>query len=235
MAPPHATPGIHRVEVTDFEEEGDTRGLTRSLTIALTRFTGLRVYCAETALRPPADIDAAAARPELAADCLVTGQTSLRPDGFDVDVILVEAERDRAFWAETFDRRLKSSEIIALRNELANRVARALAQPYGAIQSDRERDADGRAPERPGSHTAVLLFYASWRNFERAVASTAAGLGRDDEAVGAIRGLDSEHGAHIVADVRSRDAAPGLARRIIAGVEKAGLTITAPERGAHAP
>ena len=50
--------------MTAFEEEGDqssfptfTRGFTRSLIIALTRFTGLRVFGAETALRHPADID----------------------------------------------------------------------------------------------------------------------------------------------------------------------------------
>ena len=162
---PHALAGSPRVLVTAFEEEGDqssfptfTRGFTRSLIIALTRFTGLRVFGSETALRHPADIDPKAARRELAADYLVTGQTSLFPDRFEVDVLLVEAASGRAVWAETFERRLQPSEIIALRNEVANHVARALAQPYGAIQSDRSRDADGQAPEMLGSYAAVLLF-----------------------------------------------------------------------------
>lgn len=173
---PHASAGPPRVLVTAFEAEGDqssfptfTRGFTRSLIIALTRFTGLRVFGAETALRPPADIDPGAARRELAADYLVTGQTSLQPDRFQVDVLLVEAASGRAVWAETFERQLKPSEIIALRNEVANRVARALAQPYGAIQSDRARDADGQAPELLGSYAAVLLFYAYWRTFDQAM------------------------------------------------------------------
>jgi adenylate cyclase len=52
---------------------------------------------------------------------------------------------------------------------VANRVARALAQPYGAIQSDRARDADGQAPELLGSYASVLLFYAYWRTFDRAM------------------------------------------------------------------
>jgi TolB-like protein len=169
-----AMAGVPHVLVAAFEEEGDqssfptfTRGFTRSLIIALTRFTGLRVFGAETALRPLAEIDPKSARCELAADYLVTGQTSLRPDGFEVDVLLVEAATGRAVWAETFDRRLQPTEIIALRNEVANSVARALAQPYGAIQSDRARDADGLAPERLGSYAAVLLFYAYWRSFDR--------------------------------------------------------------------
>ena len=49
--------------VAAFEEEGDqsafpsfTRGFTRSLVIALTRFAGLRVYGADAALRQPDDV-----------------------------------------------------------------------------------------------------------------------------------------------------------------------------------
>jgi TolB-like protein len=171
---PNSVAGSPQVLVTAFEEEGDqsscptfTRGFTRSLIIALTRFTGLRVFGLETALRHPAEIDPKAARREPAADYLVTGQTSLFPDRFEVDVLLVDAASGRAVWAEAFERRLQPSEIIGLRNEVANRVARALATPYGAIQSDRARDADGRAPELLGSYAAVLLFYAYWRTFDR--------------------------------------------------------------------
>ncbi|MBP7243128.1 hypothetical protein [Amaricoccus sp.] len=171
---PRSLPGAPRILVTAFEPEGDqsafptfTRGFTRILIIALTRFTGLRIFGAETALRHPAEIDPDAVRRECAADYLVTGQTSLGPDRFEVDVLLVEAETGRAVWAETFERRLAPSEIIGLRNEVANRVARALAQPYGAIQSDCARDADGQPPELLGSYAAVLLFYAYWRTFDR--------------------------------------------------------------------
>jgi adenylate cyclase len=176
VALPPALAGSPGVLVTAFEEEGDqssfpsfTRGFTRSLIIALTRFTGLRVFGAETALRHPAEVDPGAARREPVADYLVTGQASLGPDRFEVDVLLVEAASGRAVWAETFERRLEPSEVIALRNEVANRVARALAQPYGAIQADRARDADGQAPELLGSYAAVLMFYAYWRTFDRAM------------------------------------------------------------------
>ena len=41
---------------------------------------------------------------DLAADYVVTGQTSLLPDRFEVDVLLVEAATGRAVWAETFER-----------------------------------------------------------------------------------------------------------------------------------
>ena len=80
-----------------------------------------------------------------------------------MDILLVEAASGRAVWAETFERRLRPSDANGVRNEVANRVAPAMAEPYGAIQSDRARDADGRAPEMLGSDAAVLLFYAYWR------------------------------------------------------------------------
>jgi TolB-like protein len=171
---PQAAAGSPRVLVTAFEEEGDqsafpsfTRGFTRSLVIALTRFNGLRVYGSDTALRQPADIDPRPGRQDLPADYVVLGQTSLLAGRFEVDVLLVEAATGRSVWAEAFERPLDPAEIIALRNEVANRVARSLAQPYGAIQSDKTRDADGKAPERLGSYAAVLLFYAYWRTFDR--------------------------------------------------------------------
>ncbi|WP_299129893.1 hypothetical protein [uncultured Amaricoccus sp.] len=176
VALPHSLTSSPRVLVTAFEEEGDqsafpsfTRGFTRSLIIALTRFTGLCVFGVETALRLPSEIDAERPRIDLAPDYLVTGQTSLGPGRFEVDVLLIEAGTGRAVWAETFARELDPGEIIDLRNDVANRVARALAQPYGAIQSDRARDADGQAPELLGSYAAVLLFYAYWRTFDREI------------------------------------------------------------------
>lgn len=176
VASQNSRAGTPRVLVTAFDEEGDqssfptfTRGFTRSLIIALTRFTGLRVFGVDNALRCPGDINVKEGRRELETDYLVTGQTSLRPDGFEVDVILVEAATGRAVWADSFERQLQPSAIISLRNDVANRVARALAQPYGALQSDQARDVEGKAPETLGSYSAVLLFYTYWRTFDRAM------------------------------------------------------------------
>ena len=163
--------GTPRVLVTAFEEEGDqssfpsfTRGFTRSLTIALTRFTGLRVFGAQAAMRQSLQ---RAAPPEFVTDYVVTGQTSLDPDRFAVDVLLVAAASGRAVWGESFQRQLRPLEIIAVRNEVVNRVARELGQPYGAIQSDLAREADGSAPETLGGFAAVMLFYAYWRTFDQ--------------------------------------------------------------------
>ena len=84
-----------------------------------------------------------------------------------MDVLLLEAATGRSVWAEAFERELRPFHIIALRNEVANRVARTLAQPYGAIQADRARDTEGRPPEMLGTYRAVLLFHTYWRTFDR--------------------------------------------------------------------
>jgi adenylate cyclase len=169
-----ATGGPPSLLVTAFEAEGDqsafpsfTRGFTRSLTIALTRFASLRVFGAETAVGMPVNLDPPGCGREVEFDYVVTGQTAIWPDRFEIDALLVEARSGRAVWADTFQRDLRPAEIVALRNEVANRVARALAQPYGAIHSDHAHDADGAPPETLGSYAAVLTFYAYWRTFDQ--------------------------------------------------------------------
>jgi adenylate cyclase len=171
-----AAGGPPAILVAAFEAEGDqsaylsfTRGFTRTLIIALTRFSGLRVFGAENAMSHPADADPQGLRRELAVDYVLTGGTSLGSDRFEVDALLVETRSGRTVWAETFERALQPSEIIAVRNEVANLVARTLAQPYGIIQSDLGRDADGEPPETLGSYASVLRFYGYWRTFDPTV------------------------------------------------------------------
>lgn len=103
--------GAPSVLVAAFEEEGGqsslpsfTRGFTRSLVVALTRFSGLRVFGAETALRRSSEADRERMWQDRSVDYLVTGQTSLRPGRFEVDVLLVDVRTGRAVWAETFER-----------------------------------------------------------------------------------------------------------------------------------
>lgn len=171
--PRTATSRAPTLLVTTFEEEGDqssfpsfTRGFTRSLIIALTRFTNLRVFGLEAAMRQPAEVDPSGLHRAPAFDYVVTGQTSLAPDRFQIDALLVEADCGRAVWAETFERSLQSCDIIKLRNDVSNQIARALAQPYGAIQSDRACDMDPEFSKALDSHAAVSLFYAYWRTFD---------------------------------------------------------------------
>ena len=159
--------------VAGFTEEGDsaafpgfTRGFVRALVVALTRFTTLRVFDAETLRLPGASVDAL--RPEAGADYILTGGATVSADRFEVDVLLVEARTGRSIWGDSLQRCMRPSEIIAVRNEVANQVVRTLAQPYGILYSALVRDVDGEPPERLGSYGCVLRFYQYWRSFDRA-------------------------------------------------------------------
>jgi adenylate cyclase len=160
--------------VSGFEEEGDrsafptfTRGFIRVLVIALTRFTGLRVFSADAVRRQPADPEPQGSGNSPEVDYILTGGTSLGPDRFEVDVLLLDARTGRAVWAETFERHLQPAAIVELRNEVANLIARTLAQPYGVIQADGPRGAEGAPSEAFRSYASVLRFYNYLRTFDR--------------------------------------------------------------------
>jgi adenylate cyclase len=168
---PHGAPAVL---VTPFEEEGDreafpnfTRGFVRALIIALSRFTGLRVFCADRSLRHLPGSDPAETHRDADVEYVLSGGTSFAPDEFSIDVLLVEDRSGRTVWGESFTRALRPSGLIALRNEVANQVARTLAQPYGVIHSDLAQDFDGTPPEAMASYAAVLRFYTYWRTFDR--------------------------------------------------------------------
>ena len=159
--------------VAAFAEEGDAaafpgfaRGFVRALVVALTRFTTLRVFDAETLRLPGASTEAM--RAEAGADYILTGGIAVSAERFDVDVLLVEARSGRSIWGDSLQRCLQPSEIVAARNEVANQVARTLAQPYGILYSALAGHVDGEPAESLGGYGCVLRFYRYWRNFDRA-------------------------------------------------------------------
>ena len=160
--------------VTAFDEEGDStaypgfaRGFTRSLIVALTRFTDIRVLGADTALAHTSDVDPAELRRKIDVDYVLTGSCALGSERVSVDALLVDVVSGRSVWADRLNGQTKPSEILELREHLADKVASVLAQPYGVIHCDRVRDTEGAPPEALGSYQAVLRFYQYTRNFDR--------------------------------------------------------------------
>lgn len=174
-APHKRVLGGPAILVESFAEEGDhaaypdfARGLVRSLVVGLTRFTSFRVFGPEALVGHAEDaVSLRAAVEEMGIDYILRGGTTVDREHFGTDILLVDARTGRTVWADSFERPLHTSEIFALRNEVANRVAQTLAQPYGVIYSDRARDGEGDPPDRLSSYSCVLLFYQYWRTFDR--------------------------------------------------------------------
>ena len=132
--------------MTPFEEEGNhsefpnfTRALTRHIVVALTRFADLRVFGPQTSFQH-GPLEGGLLKSRHAA----RRRLSVRPAGpsifdldqFSIEALLVDARSGRNLWSAAYKRDLRTAEIAAVRNELADSVVRTLAQPYGVIFSN---------------------------------------------------------------------------------------------------
>lgn len=160
--------------VTAFDEDGNhsdfpnfTRGLTRQVIVALTRFNDLFVFGPETTFGYAEGMDRQRLQADLGVDFLLEGGTTIAGDGFTLDALLVDARTGRYLWAERFSGRLGVDDIFAVRDEVANRVARTLAQPYGVIFTNKARESEGKPPGTLTSYDCVIQFDRYWRSYRR--------------------------------------------------------------------
>ena len=59
------------------------------------------------------------------------------------------------------------AELFSLKDQIANRVAQIIAQPYGIIFTDTAKDSGGSPPSMLSSYSCVLYFYKYWKTFDR--------------------------------------------------------------------
>ena len=158
--------------VTAFDEDGIapefpnfTRGLTRQVIVALTRFNDLFVFGPETTFGYAGNIDRKRLRADLGVDFLLEGGATITADEFALDVLLVDTQTGQYLWAERFTGKLGVDDIFKVREEVANRVARALAQPYGVIFTNKARESEGKPPGTLTSYDCVIRFDQYWRSY----------------------------------------------------------------------
>lgn len=159
--------------VLPFEEDGDqsalpnfTRGLMRQIIVGLTRFTDLIVFERETCCPYGGKTDLASVGDNLGVAYLLRGGTSMSATHFSVDALLIDVRSGQHLWAESFERKLDMSQVFRVRDEVANCVARTLAQPYGVIFSNIAKDTDLTLPKNMCSFDYVVQFYQYWRSHD---------------------------------------------------------------------
>ncbi len=160
--------------VMTFEEDGDpsawrgfTRGFTRQLIVGLTRFTDLFVFGQHAPLGHAGPTDTASRVAAFDIEYLLTGGTTVSADRFSVEALLIDARTGQHIWAGSFERNLQTHDAATVRDEIANGIARTLAQPYGVIFSTIARHTDETPPEDLGSYDRVIQFYQYWRSYDR--------------------------------------------------------------------
>jgi adenylate cyclase len=138
-------------------------GLTQSLVVRLTRFTAFRVFFTGSRLKADSGDQWLATMPDYA----LRGVVTLSADRLGAEIVLLKAQTGRTVWADSFDAALVPAEFFSLKDQIANRIAQMIAQPYGIIFTDTAKDSEGEPPSMLSSYNCVLYFYKYWKTFDR--------------------------------------------------------------------
>ena len=134
-------------------------GVTEEILTQLSRFKDVAVLGRETTRSVPVTVDPASIARELAARYVLTG--SLRVSGPEVRVSsrLMDNGTGTVLWAQTYEEDLHAKELFAIQEDIARRVATAVAQPYGVVfRSDLQRTAN-QPPDDLEAYACTLRFY----------------------------------------------------------------------------
>ena len=162
------------VFVVPFVLEGETdrypdfgQGLTRQIIVALTRFCDLFVYGSETSFVHGAPTTTEGAGAELDSDFRLSGGVTLGTEHFAVEAMLSETNTGHVLWADRFETALNPSNVLEWREQVAEEVARIIAQPYGVIFSRRAQEVEGKHAGDLSSYECVNRYYQYSRTYNR--------------------------------------------------------------------
>ncbi|MBZ9792975.1 adenylate cyclase [Rhizobium sp. 3T7] len=133
-----------------------TAGLTEELLTALPRFKEIRVFGRETSTSLPSEVEASQVRDELGARFLLAGGVRVSDDRVRVTARLLDTDTSEILWSQTYDDDIKSGDLFSIQSDVANKVATAVAQPYGIMA---QSDATNPPPEDLGVYGCTLSFY----------------------------------------------------------------------------
>ncbi|NEH35713.1 adenylate cyclase [Rhizobium ruizarguesonis] len=133
-----------------------TAGLTEELLTALPRFKEIRVFGRETSKSLPSGVEASQVRGELGARFLLAGGVRVSGDRIRVTARLLDTDNDEILWSQTYDDDIKSGDLFNIQSDVANKVASAVAQPYGIMA---QADVSNPPPDDLGAYACTLSFY----------------------------------------------------------------------------
>lgn len=149
----------------DKTQEFFSDGITEEIISDLAQFRGIRILGRNTTFQyknKPVNISALGQ--DLGVDYVLEGSVRRAADTVRVTAQLIETKGGTHVWASSFDRNLTPSALIAVQDEISEKVVGALATPYGVISRDKTmRTPERQAPEDLGAYECVLKYYAHAR------------------------------------------------------------------------
>src|SRR5437868_14800496 len=140
-APPVAALGEEPwITVLTFKRSGDPEmesfadGLGEDITTGLSRFRYLSVVASASASRLKGETgDERALGAKLGARYVLEGSIRKRGSGIRVTAQLVDTQTGAQLWAETYNRDLQASSILAAQDDVAARIVATVADSYGVL------------------------------------------------------------------------------------------------------
>jgi TolB-like protein len=164
QAPMPGLPGGPTLVVMPFANLGggpDTtiyaQGLTEEVLSQLARFKELSVLGRETSRSIPPD--AVRIHRELGVRYVLEGSVRAAEHQLRVTGRLLEAETGAVLWSQAYDDDLRVRGFFAIQDDVAQKVATAIGQPYGIIARSDERHTQAGAPEDLEAYACTLRFY----------------------------------------------------------------------------
>jgi TolB-like protein len=159
-----AVPNKPTLVIAPFANLGDgpqaelyTAGLTEELLTALPRFKEIKVFGRETSKSLVPEVDVSQVRGGLGARYLLAGGVRVSDSQVRVTARLLDTSNGAILWSQIYDDDLRSRELFSIQSDVANKVATAVAQPYGIIAQAVTADPP---PDDLGVYDCTLRFYA---------------------------------------------------------------------------
>ena len=158
-------PGGPTLVVMPFEALGEPSaktyadGLIEEVLSQFARFKEITVLGRETSRSIPPGADAARIRRDLGVRYVLEGSVRAAAHRLRITGRLLEAETGAVLWSQTYDEDLQVRDLFTTQDDVARRVATAVAQPYGIIQRADGTRTGSRPPDDLEAYACTLRFY----------------------------------------------------------------------------
>jgi TolB-like protein len=158
---PWGRPSVIVVPFADLGETPASRfyatGLTEEVLSQLARFNELTVLGRDTSNSLAPSADAGRLRRELGVRYAIEGSVRTSNGRLRVTARLLDAEAGAVLWTQAYDENLEARDFLAIQNDVGQKVATAVGQPYGVISRADERRS--RSPEDPDAYACTAQYY----------------------------------------------------------------------------
>ncbi len=165
QAPAAFSPGGPTLVVLPFESMGEPSaktyadGLTEEVLSQFARFKEITVLGRETSRSILPGTDTARIRRDLGVRYVLEGSVRAAAQRLRITGRLLDAQTSAVLWSQTYDEDLQVRDLFTIQDDVARRMATAVAQPYGIIQRADQTRAGAHPPDDLEAYACTLRFY----------------------------------------------------------------------------